>query len=87
MLKERPSAGRRVLMVLEFDRRTGGYEEVAAPNGDAKRIADSPLGEWPDQPIAIVIRNSALVFTFFNRPRNSSMASTTFMSLKTLRRR
>ncbi len=38
-------------------------------------------------PNAMVIRNSALVLTFFRRDFISSMASTTFISDRTLRRR
>ena len=57
---------------------------------DSLRVPAGP-GSRPggshNQPSAIVIRNSALDFTFFSRLLSSSIASTTFMSASTLRRR
>src|SRR5262245_32963631 len=54
----------------------------------ARRRAPSTAPPVPvAYPIAIVIRNSALVFTFPSRDLSSSIGSTMFASLKTMRRR
>lgn len=78
---------KRTLRIVASHWRNSSQAGQAAGEANKRDWGGGKAGYKVDQPMAIVTRNSALVLTFFNRLFISSMASTTFISLKTFRRR